>query len=209
MTAPRLSALTRAAAPPPDLVDGRRERSRASRARIVAAMLDLVGKGEVNPGAAQVAHAAQVGLRTVFRHFDDMDSLYQEMSQLIEAQVMPIALEPFVATQWRDRLREMAERRMRVFDAILPYRISANIKRFQSDFLMRDYRRMLRLESDTIEAVLPPHVHADRVHAQAIGVPLSFQCWRLLRHDQALEFAAARAVLLTLLEAVLASIPGD
>lgn len=209
MTAPRLSALSRAAAPPPDAIDGRRERSRASRARIVAAMLDLVGKGEVNPSAAQVAHAAQVGLRTVFRHFDDMDSLYQEMSQLIEAQVMPIALEPFVATHWRDRLREMAERRMRVFDAILPYRISANIKRFHSDFLMRDYRRMLRLESDTIEAILPPLLLADRVHAQAIGVPLSFQCWRLLRHDQALDFAAARAVLLALLEAVLASIPNE
>ncbi|MFM8818949.1 MAG: TetR/AcrR family transcriptional regulator, partial [Phenylobacterium sp.] len=55
--------------------DGRRRRGLDSRDRIIAAMLDLAREGEVAPGAERVAARAEVGLRTVFRHFRDMDSL--------------------------------------------------------------------------------------------------------------------------------------
>jgi hypothetical protein len=40
------------------LADGRRERSRSSRGKIVAAMLDLVSKGDVSPSAACVRSSA-------------------------------------------------------------------------------------------------------------------------------------------------------
>ena len=61
--------------PPTEERDGRRLRSQDSRARIVAAMLDLIREGEIAPSAELVASRANVGLRTVFRHFKDMDSL--------------------------------------------------------------------------------------------------------------------------------------
>jgi len=80
--------------------DGRRARSQSSRAKIVAAMLDLVAGGEVSPGAAQVAELAGVGLRSVFRHFKDMDALYHEMAVAIEAQVLPILLRPPEGATW-------------------------------------------------------------------------------------------------------------
>jgi len=195
--------------PAPKPADGRHARSRTSRERIVAAMLDLVAGGDVQPSAAQVAETAGVGLRTVFRHFDDMDSLYGEMSEAIEARVLPIVLQPFNASNWRDRVRELAKRRVQVFEMILPFRISANLKRFQSDFLMQDYRRMLRLERSTVEAVLPPWLLADARQTNALHVPLSFQCWRLLRHDQELAVDEASAVVRTLVEAVLAQLPDD
>jgi AcrR family transcriptional regulator len=187
--------------------DGRRARSETSRAKIVAAMLDLVGKGDIAPSAARVAETAGVGLRSVFRHFDDMDALYREMSQAIEAQVLPMALKPLTGATWRERLLEIIERRVLVFETILPFRISANIKRFQSEFLMQDYRRMLRLERTSLEAILPAHVRADIPLVDALNVPLSFQTWRLLRHDQELSIADARAVVVRLVEAVLAQIP--
>ncbi len=108
----------------PPSADGRRERSRSSRARIVQAMLDLVGGGHIAPSAAEVAEQAGVGLRSVFRHFDDMDSLYSEMSDAIEVRLMPVLLKPLAATEWKPRVRELAERRMTVFETMLPYRIS-------------------------------------------------------------------------------------
>lgn len=187
--------------------DGRRARSETSRAKIVAAMLDLVGKGDISPSAARVAETAGVGLRTVFRHFDDMDALYREMSQAIEAQVLPMTLKPLSDTHWRNRIAEIAERRALVFETILPFRISANIKRFQSQFLMQDYRRMLRLERTSLEAILPAHVRADAILVDALNAPLSFQTWRLLRHDQELSIADARAVVMRLVDAILAQIP--
>lgn len=188
------------AAEPDGRLDGRRERSKSSRAKIVAAMLELVARGEVDPSAAQVASTAGVGLRSVFRHFDDMDALYREMTEVIEAEIMPMIAEPYRASSWRDRIRELAERRARVFETIMPYRISANLKRFQSNFLMRDYRRMLRMERASVEAALPPAILADTVRTHALNVALSFQCWRLLRHDQEMNVADARAVVAMLLE---------
>ena len=62
-----------------------------------------------------MAETAKVGLRTVFRHFDDMDSLYREMSELIEAMVHPTMFRPYQAEHWRDRVRELAARRVEVF----------------------------------------------------------------------------------------------
>lgn len=167
-------------------------------------MLEVVEGGETSPGAAQIAEVAGVGLRSVFRHFDDMDSLYREMSEHIEAKVLPIVLQPLKSDNWQDRVRELSARRVQVFEAILPYRISANLKRFQSPFLMEDYRRMLRLEQASLESVLPPAVLADKVGTQAINAVFGFQTWRLLRHDQHLPVEVASAVVMRLVEAMLA-----
>ncbi|MFM9829022.1 MAG: TetR/AcrR family transcriptional regulator [Sphingomonas sp.] len=186
--------------------DGRHARSVSSRAKIVTAMLDIVGGGDVQPSAAKVADTAGVGLRTVFRHFDDMETLYREMSEAVEAKVMPLILTPFITADWRSRVREMAERRAMIFEAILPYRISASLKRFQSSFLMHDYQRMLRMERGTIDAVLPTELLADPVRLNMIYAVLSFQCWRGLRHDQELSVNAARNSFVALTEAVLVSL---
>lgn len=186
--------------------DGRHARSKSSRARIIAALLELVKNGDVAPSAAKVAQAANVGLRSVFRHFDDMDSLYREMSEHIEATVMPIMLRPMPALPWRDCVRELTERRIKVFETILPFRISASINRFQSAFIMQDYRRMLRMERASLEAVLPPALVGDKAQVDVLNVPMSFQVWRILRYDQSLDVDAARLAVLKLVDAVLAQI---
>lgn len=193
-------------APLADSRDGRHARSIATRDKIVTALLQLVRDGDVAPSAVRVAETAGVGLRTVFRHFDEMDTLYREMSEAVEAQVMPMILKPFEAPDWRGRVREMAGRRIGIYETIMPYRISASIKRFQSDFLMQGYFRQLQLERTSLHAVLPQAVIDDAPLASAIEVSISFQCWRRLRHDQGLTVEAARAVIDTLLDAVLARI---
>ncbi len=122
---------------------------------------------------------------------------------------MPISLEPPTGASWKEKLSDIADRRAKIFETILPYRISANLKRFQSPYLMQDYRRMLRLESNTIEAYLPAVVKADIVGTHSLNVILSFQTWRLLRHDQELPFDDAKAVVRRLLDDALACMPAD
>lgn len=189
--------------------DGRRARSRSSRAKIVAAMLDLVARGEVSPNAAQVAEVAGVGLRSVFRHFKDMDALYREMAEAIEAQILPILLRPPEGESWQARLFDIAGRRARIFETIMPYRISANVRRFESAFLMEGYRRQLRLEAEALAAHLPDNVRADAEGAQGLNVILGFGTWRLLRHDQNLPPEAAAAVVRRMLADALARWPED
>jgi len=186
--------------------DGRRERTRLAREKVVSALLDLVGAGNVAPTAMEVAEVAGVGLRSVFRYFEDMDALYREMSEKIEAKVLPIVLEPAIGENWKQRITHIASKRVLVFEQILPFRISANLKRFHSEFLMEDYRRMLRLENAGIDSQLPKSILPNSSAAHCIKSVLSFQTWRLLRHDQALNVSEAGKVVSELLESVLANI---
>ena len=56
-------------------IDGRRLRSDRSRAAVVEALLTLYEEGNAQPGAAEIARRAGVSERSVFRHFEDLDSL--------------------------------------------------------------------------------------------------------------------------------------
>ncbi len=188
------------------LSDGRRERSRSSRSKIVMAMLEVVSKGEYTPSAARVAEVAGVGLRSVFRHFEDMDALFGEMNEIIEARVLPTIIQVPQGNTWKEKLADIAERRAKVFETIMPYRLAGEIKRFHSPFLMQNQRRQLRLEGETIDAYLPPHVAADPVASQAIKVILNFHTWRLLRHEMQLPLDEARAVVRRMLDDSLAAI---
>ncbi|HXM89352.1 MAG TPA: TetR family transcriptional regulator [Candidatus Acidoferrum sp.] len=95
-------------------VDGRMVRRHTNRRRIVAAMLELVRAGAISPNAEEVAERAGVGLRTVFRHFDDMDSLYREMAEATRNELQPIVAAPFASRDWQGRLGEIVGRRARL-----------------------------------------------------------------------------------------------
>lgn len=199
-------ATTSAQVGAPPHPDGRRERSRSSRSKIVAAMLEVVGKGDYMPSAARVAKVAGVGLRTVFRHFEDMDTLFGEMNEIIEARVLPLVLQVPQGATWQEKLADIAERRVKVFETIMPYRLAAELKRFQSAYIMQNQRRFLRLEGEIIDAHLPPELASAPEFSRAIKVILSFQTWRLLRHDMQLPLDEARAVVRRMLDDSLARI---
>lgn len=183
--------------------DGRRARSQSSRDKIVAAVLQLIEGGDLSPSAARVAELAGVGLRSVFRHFDDMDTLYQEVSERVSAQVMPLLNEPVPGATWKERLLRLVERRTSIFERIHPFRLSASFKRYRSAYLMEEYRRTLQLEASTVEALLPEHIIADELSTRSIKVVLSFQNWHALRFEQDLSIEDAREVVGRLLGDIL------
>ena len=68
-------------------LDGRLNRSVVTRNKIVETLTKLILEGQISPTAEQVALRANVGLRTVFRHFDNMDALYREISIDVDARL--------------------------------------------------------------------------------------------------------------------------
>ena len=58
-------------------LDGRAARALRTRNRVVDALLDLVDEGDLRPSAADVARRAGVSLRSVFQHFDDLETLFR------------------------------------------------------------------------------------------------------------------------------------
>ena len=183
--------------------DGRRRRGQDSRARIVQAMLDLVREGHVSPSAELVAARAEVGLRTVFRHFKDLESLYREMSAVIEAELVSLADTPFKAATWRERVLELVERRSWAYERIAPFKRASDVHRHQSTALDLHNAKMVAGARDILKRELPAALADDHDLFEAVDLLLSFDAWRRLRQDQALSQARATEVLQAMISALL------
>ena len=87
------------------VIDGRIRRGTENRKRIQLAFLELLRDGVHSPTAEQVAEKAGVGLRSVFRHFDDMEGLYREIGEAIGRMGVPVFLYGDLATDHDRRER--------------------------------------------------------------------------------------------------------
>lgn len=174
--------------------DGRKQRSERSRLAIVDAMLALIMGGKMEPSAADIAEHAGVSARTVFRHFEEMDILYSEMTERMESQIMPIIQQPFTADGWRAQMDQLLDRRAMIYERIMPLKIAASIRRFSSDYLMISYQRFIHLERVGLENVLPESIRKDSALMSAVEMCAGFQTWRRLRQDQSLSTDQAQDV---------------
>lgn len=181
--------------PEPEVADGRRRRGMDNRARIVAAMIEMVRADEIAPSAERVAARADVGLRTVFRHFQDMDSLYREMSVVIEGEIRTIIDQPLQSQAGPERVVELIGRRAAAFETIGPFRRAAEAFRHRSRFLGSDYARLVTQLRAILERELPPSVAADPLKLEGVDLLLSFEAWSRLRREQRLTVDQAKAVL--------------
>ena len=183
--------------------DGRHQRSRDSKRKIVTAMLELVRAGVIAPTAEEVAARANVGLRTVFRRFKDMESLYAEMSLAISQKVAPLLDEAPSHEDWRQNFRQLLERRLQLYEIIMPYRIAANAMKLKSNILLSRHSELVRDERKLLRGVLPGFLLADPVLAEALEAALSFDMWNQLRNDQRLGADEAGAVVSRIVESLL------
>jgi AcrR family transcriptional regulator len=183
--------------------DGRRRRSHDSRARIIAAMLDLVREGEIAPGAEQVAERAQVGLRTVFRHFKDMDSLYREIANAMESELMKVVARPFKGETWPERVLELIERRAPAFEKIAPFRRASDALRHTSTFVAARHGVLAVEAREALVRILPPEVVQDQLTFESLDLLLSYEAWARLRQEQGLSQRKAREVLAAAVRRVL------
>jgi AcrR family transcriptional regulator len=174
--------------------DGRRRRSQDSRARIVAAMLELVQAGDVDPGAERVAAQAQVGLRTVFRHFKDMDSLYREMATVVEGELEEVLKLPLQGDTWKGQLADLIARRAVAFEKIGPYKRASNVHRHASRHLEAQHAMLVDQSRIRLKALLPDEIAGDPLALETLDLLLSFEAWSRLRQEQGLTPKRAKDV---------------
>lgn len=178
---------------PADLVDGRVLRSERSRAAIVAALLELVGEGVLQPTAEQIARRARVGLRSVFRHFQDMESIFRAMDATMEARVARELGPPRAEGDLAHRIDGLVARRARLFERIAPYKRAESLRRWQSPFLQHRHGAFVRLLRSEMSRWLPELEDAPPELAQALELLLSFEAWDRLRREQRLGVPRATA----------------
>jgi len=175
-------------------VDGRRQRGEDNRARIVRAMLQLILDGDYTPNAEQVATRAEVSLRTVFRHFEDMDRLYREIASPLETELRQLAQKPFTSDHWQGCVLELVDRRSQAFEKLAPYRRAANVHRHRSQQLAEDGRRFAIVLREILKHNLPEELHGTDL-LETLDVLMSIETWLRLREEQGLSPERAQQVL--------------
>jgi AcrR family transcriptional regulator len=175
--------------------DGRALRGARSREAIVDALYDLVGEGVLAPTAPQVAARARVGLRSVFRHFSDMESLFAAMDGRLVAEVSPLLLGGEPRGTAARRARDLVTRRVELFERVAPYKRAANRRRAHSPYIETSHRALLRHLRDDLMRWLPELSRSPAPVVDALDLLLSFESWDALRTDRGLGRARAQAAL--------------
>ncbi|MDB5704523.1 MAG: TetR/AcrR family transcriptional regulator [Sphingomonas bacterium] len=174
--------------------DGRRRRSETSRDKIVEAMLALVAEGQITPSADQVATRAEVGLRSVFRHFKDMESLYAEMTGRLAGQYA-MWLVPYDSADWRGQMAETIARRLTTYERLMPFKRAADAHRHESPAIQANYSGTLAMMRTRLKSILPEEIAAEEQVFETVDLLLSFETWQRLRMEQGLSVDTATAII--------------
>jgi AcrR family transcriptional regulator len=185
-------------------IDGRRLRSVASRDRIINAVIALVDEDQGIPGAEAIAARAKVGLRSVFRHFGDMDGLYVAVIDRIGRRYTHLS-RPYVATNWQGQIVEAMERRLGMFETVLPYRRAADMHRQRSPLLSHGLDALTMMLRARLDGIVPAEVKADGLWFEQLDLWLSLEAYGRLRDRQQLSHSGAVAVIEAAVAALLAA----
>ena len=186
-------------------IDGRRKRSARSRAAIITATLTLLENGNLSPTAKQIAEEAGVGLRSFFRHFEDMDALLEAVDQQARQHYEHLFLLPKPDGDIEARLSDYIDVLSNAFERLKRPMLSTQFQMWQSKALQHNWARNQRRLRKQLEKWVPelhalPDTKREAVHAAA-----SFDIWHRLRHHQSLSISEARGAMLALMLGVLNS----
>ena len=177
----------------PDIVDGRTRRSERSRQAIVQALFDLLGEGIPVPTAQQVADRAGVGIRSVFRHFSHMETLYAAVDKKVRGLVRSVFGDPIEGAIEKRAAALIAERAS-AYERLRPYIRASQRQRWNSTFVEAKLGRVSREMRENLLTWLPELETSRATVREGVELATSPEAWDQLRSEQGLGQKRARAV---------------
>jgi AcrR family transcriptional regulator len=187
-------------------VDGRAERTAATRQKILAVTRQLILAGSIEPTAREIAAQAHITTRTLFRHFADMESLHRSLIADAEGKAAAVMDEPFSAqanSGWQEQIQQVIDRRVRVYESLLPLYISTIWSRYRASTSDSGQRGGITRRRKRLMDVLPDEITRDRTLFEAVDGVLGIEYWVSLRRDQRLSVSKAASVLSLAVEKLL------
>jgi AcrR family transcriptional regulator len=183
--------------------DGRRLRSERSRQAIIEAMLNLIEEGILVPTAQQVSERAGVGIRSVFRHFSDMESLFATADIRIREQYQKLFAGGNRDGSLQDRLLHAVEQHALAYEAIGNHLLSTKAQLWRYQILQEQYARAQRQVRRDLEDWLPEIRDLDSEKRELVDAAASFENWNRLREHQGLSRKTCIKLVTRLLEMII------
>lgn len=195
----------------PAPVDGRTARAQRTRDAIVGACVALVDAGDYRPTAPRIAEEAGVSVRSVFQHFDDLETLFALVAEKALSNLAGLVKEIDPGLPLDERIRTFTEQRARLLEAVTPIRRAAAVHSPFSPGIQARVatgHQFLRAE---VAAVFGHELDTDRRDRELVlgmlDVAASWTSWEQLRTLDERDVDGARVVVAALLSAILTPCP--
>ncbi|MGW4354468.1 TetR family transcriptional regulator [Nocardia sp. NPDC004582] len=183
-------------------MDGRTARAAKNRQAVLEAALALIDEGNLQPTAQAVAERAGVATRSVYHHFQDLETLYLDAAQTQIARHWIALLEP-VTGDLNQRIDALVALRSELFENVTGTRRAALLREHESVVLserLDESRAALRAH---LRTHLPELDALEPDSREAVFAMCSWETWDVLRRHQSLPVEAARAAVTAVLTRML------
>jgi AcrR family transcriptional regulator len=185
--------------------DGRRQRSERSQTAIIEAALSLMNEGTLVPTAQQIADRAGVGIRSFFRHFADMDSLFLAADDMLLSSYEALFEVDNRAGTLSERVTRSIDLYGNAFEKLRPIILCTQAQLWRSPRLRENYgwhQKRLRKE---LELWLPEVAELPKDRREAVHAVASFSMWNRLREFQGLSIKTSADIVTSLVNDLIAS----
>jgi AcrR family transcriptional regulator len=171
----------------PEVVDGRRARSERSKQAIIDASLELMEEGILVPTAQLISERAGVGIRSFFRHFADMETLFATIEEQKRESTEALFVGGDRAGSLEERILQATERHADGYENQKNIILSTSAQSWRYQVLRKNYARYQRGLRKDLDDWLPELEQLPRVQREAVDAVASFEMWHRLREHQGLS----------------------
>jgi len=160
--------------------DGRNLRSINSQKLIVDACIKLFKEGNLEPTAQQVADESGVGIRTVFRQFDEMENLFKAVDAVLSKDYnFNVKYDP--SASFEARLKTITNHMNAGYEKHKLIMFMTVSKMWKYEFLRKNYLMYQDRIKNKTEEVLPEVLGFDNESKHLFHASLSFAMWTRLQ----------------------------
>ena len=174
--------------------DGRNLRSINSQKLIVDACIKLFKAGNLEPTAQQVADESGVGIRTVFRQFDEMENLFKSVDAVLSKDYdFEVRYDP--SSSFDARLQSTISHMNAGYEKHKLIMFMTVSKMWKYQFLRENYLMYQERIKDKTEEVLPEVKGFDNESRHLFHASLSFAMWTRLQGQKLNNDQISKAML--------------
>jgi len=162
-------------------VDGRILRSQKSQSIILDAIIKLINSGNYYPTAEEVAKESGIAIRTVFRQFDDMESLLMKVDESINNKLLYDEKIIKLDLPLLKRLELIIEERLYYYDKYENIMIATVTQLPKYKILQKKYPEYQKLLRKRTEKIIPELLNIKSNNQELIDASLSFGFYQRLK----------------------------
>ena len=162
-------------------VDGRILRSKKSQNIILESIINLINKGNLYPTAEEVAKESGIAIRTVFRHFDDMETLLMKVDESINHKLLNDEKEIRLDSQLTKRLGLIIDERLYYYNKYENIMIATITQLPKYKILQKRYPEYQKLLRKRTERIIPEILNLKSANQELLDASLSFGFYQRLK----------------------------